>query len=192
MDTRRIILKDGRSALIRPAAPEDALPLHECNRAVVAAGLGVVRTVEELDRRTPEKIAQEHREWTHGVHSGPGGCMLVGEVGGAIAGAGTIRRHTPALLRHVAHIGLGIHPAWQGLGLGRALMEGLLAWARAGPEGRITRIELSVIADNHRAIALYESLGFRHEGVRRAHIRFPDGRYADDLLMALLTDDPER
>ena len=47
----------------------------------------------------------------------------------------------------------------------------------------MNQAELEARADNARAIALYESLGFRLYGRRpRGHKR-PDGGYADDVLM---------
>jgi RimJ/RimL family protein N-acetyltransferase len=47
------------------------------------------------------------------------------------------------------------------------------------------RVELSVLGTNERAIALYRSLGFRDEGVQRDAV-WKDGRYVDNLLMAVL------
>ena len=49
------------------------------------------------------------------------------------------------------------------------------------------RIELEVFASNARAIALYESLGFMREGLKR-RTRKLDDAYDDDLVMALLLD----
>ncbi len=98
------------------------------------------------------------------------------------------------MLRHVGVLGIGVHPAAQGLGVGRQLMEHLLAWVRAhrDPGGqRVLRVELQVRADNPRAIALYRSLGFEHEGTRRAFIHADDGRLVDDLLMGLLFTQPD-
>ena len=49
----------------------------------------------------------------------------------------------------------------------RPVMESMIGWARersfVNPStraGGVTRLELCVFADNHRAITLYESLGF--------------------------------
>lgn len=183
-----ITLRDGRSALVRSALPEDALPLWEVNRAVTAAGVGVTRGTDELDK--PEsKVIEDFKEWTEGVHSGRGGNMAVALVEGAYAGSGVVRRHTPSRLRHWAHIGLGIAPAFQGLGLGRAVMQRLIDWAVSGPGKGVTRLDLNVFADNTKAIALYRSLGFVIEGERRAAIRYEDGRVVNDLCMALLLPD---
>ncbi len=70
-------------------------------------------------------------------------------------------------------------------------MKALLDWATLGPGAQepdppIARIDLFVLSDNQRAIALYHSLGFTIEGRRRRMIRRPDGASVDDLLMARL------
>ena len=48
------------------------------------------------------------------------------------------------------------------------------------------RVELTVHADNTRAIKLYESLGFEHEG-RLRDFSFREGGYVDALLMGRLS-----
>ncbi len=50
-----------------------------------------------------------------------------------------------------------IHPGFRGKGRGRQLMTSLIADLRA--QG-VQRMWLEVIRDNHRAVALYQSLGF--------------------------------
>jgi ribosomal protein S18 acetylase RimI-like enzyme len=59
------------------------------------------------------------------------------------------------------------HPEYRQRGLGRQAIGGLLAWGRAaGAEAAC----LQVVADNMPALALYRSLGFRHE-LYRYHYR---------------------
>ena len=70
---------------------------------------------------------------------------------------------------------IGVRPAAQGGGIGRALLRDLLA--HAGPR----RVVLEVRTDNAAAIALYESEGFVILGVRRRYYR-PSG--ADAYTMA--------
>lgn len=159
--------------------------LHACNRAVIAAGIGSTRSLDELDK-TAEQILDDTRIWVKGPRTGANGCMVVAELNSQIVGAGVIHRMAQARLRHCAHIGIGIRPEGQGLGLGRAVMEELIWWATNGQGTGITRLDLAVFADNTRAIRLYESLGFDHEGRRRNMIRYEDGRHIDDLIMARL------
>jgi RimJ/RimL family protein N-acetyltransferase len=67
-------------------------------------------------------------------------------------------------------------------------MEHAIAWARNNPE--VEKIELHVRSTNPAAIALYESLGFVHEGRKVRRIKLYDG-YADDLCMGLFVDGSE-
>ena len=55
----------------------------------------------------------------------------------------------------------------------------------------LLRVELTVHADNDRAMALYRSLGFEDEGRHRAYA-IKDGRYIDALCMARLHPNPPR
>jgi ribosomal-protein-alanine N-acetyltransferase len=70
---------------------------------------------------------------------------------------------------------IGVAPAAQGRGVGRALLHDLLR--AAGPR----RVLLEVRCDNEPAIALYESEGFVRVGLRR-HYYQPSG--ADAYTMA--------
>ncbi|WP_327695052.1 GNAT family N-acetyltransferase [Streptomyces sp. NBC_00459] len=47
------------------------------------------------------------------------------------------------------------------------------------------RIELQAYAHNHRALRVYEKVGFVVEGVRR-EVQLRDGEWADEVLMAVL------
>lgn len=184
---RSLITRDGRDALLRAPTIADAPMLHLCNRAVVAAGVGTTRSPSDLDK-TAEEILAETRLWVDGPRTGPAGCMVAAEVEGVVVGAGVIHRPAQSRLHHTAHVGIGIRPEAQGRGLGRAIMEELLWWAREGEGRGVRRVDLFVFADNHRAVQLYESLGFVHEGRRRSMIRYEDGREVDDLVMAILID----
>lgn len=181
---RHLVMKDGRTATIRPVRMSDAEQLAACNRAVIGAGTGMTRELSQC-AHTPEEAEAHARELVDLAEPGAG-IALVAVVGEEIGGAGVIRRQPRRRIKHVGHIGIGIAPAYQELGLGRALMVGLIDWARAQPNRAVTRVDLFVFADNARAIRLYESLGFVEEGRRRRAVRYEDGRETDDLIMGLL------
>jgi putative acetyltransferase len=109
------------------------------------------------------------------------GVWIVAADGERVIGQVTLARLRATLVRHVALLGIQVHPEAQGRGLGRALMERAIAWAASTD---VLRIELYVRADNERARRLYASLGFVVEGVRRDFVRLPDGTFVDDLVMA--------
>lgn len=105
-----------------------------------------------------------------------------------VVGSAGLHPVGPALRRrHVMMLGISVAPEAQGQGVGRALMQALIDYADRWAQ--VLRLELQVYADNHRAIALYESLGFRHEG-RHVGYALRDGQYVDSLSMARLHPNP--
>jgi len=76
-----------------------------------------------------------------------------------------------------------LHQEYQNVGLGTALMNQAITLAR---ERRLHRVELTVVADNHRAIRLYEKVGFQREGLKRENYLGEDGKYHDEIIMGIL------
>lgn len=76
---------------------------------------------------------------------------------------------------------MAIAPEWRGMGVGNALLETLIAWAKTRP--RIEKICLAVLADNIPAIGLYRKYGFQEEGRRIREIKTGPDEYSDDLLI---------
>jgi [ribosomal protein S18]-alanine N-acetyltransferase len=77
-------------------------------------------------------------------------------------------------------LSIGVDTEFQGRGVGRALVEALIALAR-GKGAR--RLFLDVAESNAAALALYARLGFEQMGRRKAYYLHPDGRQEDALLM---------
>ena len=82
---------------------------------------------------------------------------------------------------HAVGLAIAVAKHAQGQGVGTALMRGLTDYADQW--GHILRIELTVFADNARAIALYERFGFEHEGRHKGYA-LRHGQYSDVLSMA--------
>jgi L-phenylalanine/L-methionine N-acetyltransferase len=116
--------------------------------------------------------------------------VLVAEVDGEVVGNTGLTMESGSPRRaHVASFGIGVAKAWQDRGVGTAMTAALIDYADrwAG----ILRIELTVYADNARAIALYRKFGFEAEGRMRG-FAMRDGRYVDALAMARLHPNPPR
>ncbi len=108
--------------------------------------------------------------------------QLVALADGEVVGWCDVRRHFFAAHAHRGTLGMGIIPVWRGRGLGLRLVSAILAQAR---QAGFVRIEFQVHADNARAIALYEKVGFVREGVVRDAV-FVDGEYRDAIAMAIV------
>jgi RimJ/RimL family protein N-acetyltransferase len=76
-----------------------------------------------------------------------------------------------------------LDPAARGRGLGGEMMRAALT--RSFDEHRAHRVELGVFDVNPRAIACYERVGFRREGMRRDSFKAPEG-YWSEITMSIL------
>jgi RimJ/RimL family protein N-acetyltransferase len=101
---------------------------------------------------------------------------------GELVGFLVAHRGPSQRVRHRADFAMGVCMDHQGQGIGRRLLVGLDSWAA---EVGVRRLELTVMAHNHRAIALYERAGYVHEGNKRAAIRV-GGHLVDELVMGKL------
>lgn len=166
----------------RPAHPNDALGIITLMKTTIAEPLnnllsepGEFTFTEEQERAF---LAEQgmRPDWAAFVavietHSP--------QIVGLVMANGKQRR----AIRHRATVGLVVARGWRGQGIGQALMERVITWAR--DSGVITRLELDVLVRNETAIRLYERIGFQREGLmRNALLR--NGEYLDELTMGLL------
>jgi RimJ/RimL family protein N-acetyltransferase len=165
--------------IVRPARRGDARALLALLRDVLAEPeVNIPLAPDEL-ALTPEAERARIEE----LADSPRALWLVAEDGGELVGELTMKPiSSRRALAHVATLGISVRGTHRRRGIGRALMSEALGWA---PTVGYSRIELCVYARNAGAIALYEQLGFEHEGRRRRYIREGD-RYLDDLMMAKL------
>jgi putative acetyltransferase len=109
---------------------------------------------------------------------------LVACVDGKVVGSASLAASASSpRRRHAAEIGMSVHDAWQGRGIGSALLEAIVGLADGWLN--LTRIELTVYTDNAAAIRLYERFGFAVEGTLRRYA-FRDGEFVDAYVMARL------
>ncbi|HET7229145.1 MAG TPA: GNAT family N-acetyltransferase [Longimicrobium sp.] len=106
--------------------------------------------------------------------------LLAVDHAGRIVGALTFSGGERARLRHVGEFGVSVLREWWGRGVAGVLLREMLGWARRS--GVVRKINLKVDADNARAIALYERLGWVHEG-RTTREMCINGVFHDGLLM---------
>jgi RimJ/RimL family protein N-acetyltransferase len=122
----------------------------------------------------------DERRYIRAARRHPDAAVLVAEVDGELAGRLSLARDPHPASRHVADIGLMVDGRFRRRGVGRALLDAAVAWAR---EHDVSKLELHVFPWNEPAIALYEAYGFEREGYRKGHYLRDDG-FADAILMA--------
>jgi putative acetyltransferase len=155
--------------LIRPLRSDDADALNELRRRDAVAEF-IPSFSSERESATRELLdgfgANDH--------------VFVAELDGRVV-AYALLHVREGKERHSGWVGVAVHDAFAGRGIGRALMEKLLELSDRWLG--LLRVDLTVVANNTRAIGLYEKLGFVVEGTQRKATYF-DGRYWDVLCMA--------
>jgi RimJ/RimL family protein N-acetyltransferase len=172
-----------RSIRIRPAAGDDAAALLP-----YWVQIGTESPYLTFGPEGPGTSEEEQRKFLEQVRGSDNGLALVAVDGDVIVGCLTFSCSDRARMRHGGEFGVSILQAYWGLGIGRRLVEMLVAWAAEGSVVR--KINLRVHADNERAIVLYQSLGFSTEG-RLTRDSLVDGQFFDCLMMGRAIDSGE-
>lgn len=112
--------------------------------------------------------------------------MYAAKDSGEIIGIANVSR-MKRRMSHRASIGLSVRRCAWHRGVGTALMERLLSFAR---EHGIEQLELEVRSDNARAIRLYEKFGFRKVAVLPAFMKVNGEDHDCDLMILRLEENP--
>ncbi len=159
---------------VRRADPGDATELVELARAVGSEPEGWLVT------NGTWRTASEERRYLRAIRSSPHAAVFVADTPAGIIGRLSVGRDPHPASSHVADLGIMVAQGFRRRGAGRALMLAAEEWARSVG---VRKLELHVFPYNTAAIALYERLGYRREGLRRRHY-LRAGEYIDAVLMA--------
>lgn len=107
--------------------------------------------------------------------------LLAALIDGQIIGACGLRTNPQPRLQHWANLGMSVSKKYWRQGVGTALMEAAIRFAKSI---KLDSITLEVRSDNHAAIALYEKFGFEKYAHFKRHF-YIRGEYFDAHLMRL-------
>jgi RimJ/RimL family protein N-acetyltransferase len=171
--------------LIRPLTDADAQPFWDMRLRAFTESPTSFNTLPD-EWRT--HLIGEIERLLRG-ESGTSSDVVMGAFAPALVGQAGLRREARYKRAHKATIwGMFVVPEARGRGIARALMTALLEHARR-QEGLVI-VQLTVMADNHDAIALYRQFGFERFGYQRRASRHGD-RYFDEEHMMLDLDGPQ-
>ena len=154
---REIMLKDGRSCVLRNGTEQDGRTVREVfNRT--HGQTDFLLSYPEENSFTSEQEAQFLKEKTASENE----IELLAEVESVIAGtAGIECVGGKEKIRRRATFGISVDRDFWGLGIGRALLRACIACAK---QAGYAQLELEAVAKNSRALALYRSEGFVEYG----------------------------
>ena len=165
-----------REFIVRAADPGDAEALTRLAEAVSSEPEAWLISADGEWRSVGDE-----RRYLKAVRRYPHAAVFVAErADGAIVGRLSLARDAHPASTHVADLGLMVAKDARRIGVGRALLEASVEWAR---RSGVRKLELHVFPWNEPAIQLYERFGFEREGYRKAHYRRA-GEDVDAILMA--------
>lgn len=165
----------GHELLLRNAREEDAQRLIDYLKTTSGETRFLIREPDEVTM-----TQEDERRFIRRQNESASDVMLLAFYDGEFAGNASLMGMGPSRYRHRAGVAIALYQAYTGLGIGRAMIEALLAIAK---ECGIEQVELEVVADNERAIALYKKLGFEVYGTMPRNMKYRDGTYADVYWM---------
>jgi putative acetyltransferase len=154
---------------IRPVDEDDAPAIWRITRQQ-----GVIETINALPSDRLQHRVDRLRNLSDDDH------WFVAEVEGAVVGLAGLHVGS-GRTRHSGHVFIFVDRDHHGQGVGTRLMRALLDVADNWL--MLRRVELTVLAENARAKALYERLGFVVEGILKMSI-ISEGALHDEYQMA--------
>jgi len=164
-----------RAVTVRPATATDLERLMALRTDVAREGRWIGAELP-LDEEGDRAMLQR------GIDAGADNVLFVAESGGAVVG--NLGMHVARY--GVAEFGMLVADDWRGRGVGSALVEAAIAWAR---EAGAHKLALQHWPDNHAAHRLYEKYGFEQEGYLRRQYPRKNGEIWDAVVMGLVLDD---
>lgn len=175
---RTIQLRDGRACVLRHALAEDAEAVID-NFNLTHGETDYLLTYPDESR---SDVAAEAR-FLQAKADSANEVEIIAQVGDVIAGtAGIDAVGGRYKLRHRAEFGVSVAREYWGLGIGRALLNACIDCAR---QAGYTQLELDVVADNARAMALYTQAGFTEYGRNPRGFRSRTAGYQELVYMRL-------
>ena len=186
MEYRKAIeLKDGRTCVLRNCTEADAATVVD-NYVLTHLQTDYLLAYPDEIHMTVEKEAQ----FLKSRKESPNEIELLAETGDKLIGlAGFWAIGAREKVRHRAELGISIDQNYWGIGVGRAMLNACIECARSVG---YAQLELEVVGDNERAIALYQSEGFTEFGRNPKGFRSRRTGWQELVSMRLeLTDSEE-
>ena len=176
---RKIILKNGLECELRNGTKEDGQAVLESFTLTHTETDFLLSYPEEnsFDAEQESRFLEEKTESENAIE-------IIAVVDGNVVGtAGIDAVGSKYKIKHRAEFGISVAKEYWGLGIGRALMDACIECAR---KAGYLQLELDVVAENTRAVAMYESAGFTEYGRNPKGFRSRTAGFQELVYMRLL------
>lgn len=173
-----ITLKNGKRCILRSPNERDAEEMISYLKRTSGETGYMLRYEDEVTLSLDEEKA-----FLISVAEDPRKIMIAAFIDGMlVANCGINPVSSLDKCRHRAEFGISIIKDYWDCGLGSAMMSAIIHSAKViGFE----LIELDVVSENERAVALYKKFGFKICGTREKFFKYRNGTHASSYIMAL-------
>lgn len=166
---------NGYELILRNPEEEDAAMLLEGFKIMCGETRNLLKEPEEI-RFTLE----EEQNFIQSMNHSRRNLMLLGMYNGEYVGNCSLMGMAPMRQQHRGTLGIALYQKYTGMGIGTIMLKQLLSHGR---EMGLEQVELEVVAENKRAIALYQKMGFQIYGEFPNNMKYQDGSCANAYWM---------
>lgn len=168
--------KQGKEFTIRQPNEDDAASIINHSKLMFTSTDQLLTLAEEYTI-----TIEKEKSWIKDLNENPRSLLLGAECESKLVGFLFFISNSKIKNAHVGEFGVNVHPSYQRVGIGRALIQTLLNWAKEN--ALVEKVSLQVFASNTNAINLYQSLGFIEEGRHVKAVKQTNGEYIDVIQM---------
>lgn len=175
---KSLLLKNGKELHLRNVAKEDAQKVCDLFRLTHGQTDFLLAYPEESSF-----TVRQEEEFLNGLLESPREIMLLAELDGSLAGCASVCAvGSKYKVCHRAEFGISVDKAFWNLGVGRALTQAAIECAKTA---QYSYLELSVVANNDRAVRMYQKAGFQEYGIHPKGFRSKYAGFQPLMLMGL-------
>lgn len=176
-EDKKIILKDGTTAILKTPEIEDAEMLLNSIKTASNETEFLSRIIEDWETVTVES----EEKFINNVRESRNTLFVACYADGVIAGNCDITFKTGSKTSHIATIGIALQKKYWNIGIGSAMFNELIKAAKNHEGTEI--VDLEMVEGNDRAKALYEKFGFQTKSLKPNFFKLKDGTYQNLVYM---------
>jgi putative acetyltransferase len=173
------VSKKGQKIQIRSALISEALDVLNTMIEIAEDSPYILSSADDFRKKTEAEEAAFIEKSINGKHS----FFLVVIVDQKIIGTADFSNYRDSKRAHRGGLGISIHKAYRGEGIGKKVMEVIIDNARAFHS--IEYIELDVMEENKAAFQMYKGLGFEVVHRTPQAYQLSEGNYTSNIMMRL-------
>ncbi|SHF79093.1 GNAT family N-acetyltransferase [Dysgonomonas macrotermitis] len=178
MEKTKHILKNGEELIVRGARIEDAAELVAVVKEYVEESEFIPYEKDEFSLSV-----EDEQKWIQSFLDRPNSLLLLAEINGHIVGNISVNGIERKMMSHTACIGIGMLKEYRGTGIGSALVDMVVKWAKANPLLEILWLE--TYDSNVQGHKLYIKYGFEEVGRHPNFVKIGNDKYVANITMTL-------